>query len=91
MTTELQAHSKALENQTTNTARELAILTEKDQEYARQGQAKTKEVDNLDDVRDSTYYSTIMRFVPPAVVRYCFLVGEQARVDTGIFDRLGIY
>lgn len=44
MTTELQAHSKALEDNTTNTARDVAILEGKDQEYARQGQAKSKEV-----------------------------------------------
>lgn len=44
MTTELQAHSKALEDETTNTARDIAILNDKDQEYARQGQAKNKEV-----------------------------------------------
>lgn len=44
MTTELQAHSKALEEQTTKSARDVAILNEKDQEYARQGQAKSKEV-----------------------------------------------
>lgn len=43
MTTELQAHSKALEDQTTNTARDVAILADKDKEYARQGQAKNKE------------------------------------------------
>eukprot|EP00904_Undaria_pinnatifida_P006154 jgi/Undpi1/2669/HiC_scaffold_13.g06047.m1 len=44
MTTELQAHSKALEEHTTNTARDVAILKDKDQEYARQGQAKSKEL-----------------------------------------------
>lgn len=44
MTTELQAHSKALEEQTTKSARDVAILNEKDQEYARQGQVKSKEV-----------------------------------------------
>lgn len=44
MTTELQAHSKALEEHTTKTARDVAILKDKDQEYARQGQAKSKEV-----------------------------------------------
>ena len=44
MTTELQAHSKALEEQTTKSARDVAILNEKDEEYARQGQAKSKEV-----------------------------------------------
>lgn len=47
MTTELQAHSKALEDQVTIAAREVAILKEKDQEYARQGQAKAKEVNRL--------------------------------------------
>lgn len=46
MTTELQAHSKTLEDQTTTTARDVAILNDKDQEYARQGQAKNKEVGN---------------------------------------------
>lgn len=44
MTTELQAHSKALEDQAVSTARDVAILKDTDQEYARQGQAKTKEV-----------------------------------------------
>lgn len=44
MTKELEAHSKALEDQTTNTARDVAIFKDKDQEYARQGQAKNKEV-----------------------------------------------
>ena len=48
MTTELQAHSKALEEHTTKTARDVAILKDKDQEYARQGQAKSKEVSIFD-------------------------------------------
>ncbi|CBN75068.1 sideroflexin 2 [Ectocarpus siliculosus] len=47
MTTELQAHSKTLEDQTTTTARDVAILNDKDQEYARQGQAKNKELKRL--------------------------------------------
>eukprot|EP00903_Cladosiphon_okamuranus_P009004 g8613.t1 len=47
MTAELQAHSKALEEQTTTSARDVAILNEKDQEYARQGQAKSKELKYL--------------------------------------------
>ncbi|CAM9838370.1 unnamed protein product [Ectocarpus fasciculatus] len=47
MTTELQAHSKSLEDQTTTTARDVAILNDKDQEYARQGQAKNKELKRL--------------------------------------------
>lgn len=44
MTTELQAHSKALEDESTKSARDVGILKEKDEEYARQGQAKSKEV-----------------------------------------------
>lgn len=44
VTAELQAHSKALEDQTTNAARDVAILNDRDKEYARQGQAKNKEV-----------------------------------------------
>lgn len=44
MTTELQAHSKTLQDQTVSTARDIAILNDKDHEYAKQGQAKTKEV-----------------------------------------------
>ncbi|CAM9681580.1 unnamed protein product [Pylaiella littoralis] len=47
MTKELEAHSKALEDQTTNTARDVAIFKDKDQEYARQGQAKNKELKQL--------------------------------------------
>ncbi|CAN0053952.1 unnamed protein product, partial [Sphacelaria rigidula] len=47
MTTELQAHSKALQDQTASTARDIAILNDKDEEYAKQGQAKTKELKRL--------------------------------------------
>lgn len=51
MTTELQAHSKALQDQTVSTARDISILNDKDHEYAKQGQAKTKEV-NVSSSRD---------------------------------------
>lgn len=47
MTTELQAHSKALQDQTVSTARDISILNDKDHEYAKQGQAKTKELKRL--------------------------------------------
>ncbi|CAM9750128.1 unnamed protein product, partial [Hapterophycus canaliculatus] len=47
MTTELQAHSKALGDESSNTARDVAILKDKDQEYARQGQAKNRELKRL--------------------------------------------
>ena len=57
MTTELQAHSKALEEHTTNTARDVAILKDKDQEYARQGQAKSKEVTPLDSAPSMQKYT----------------------------------
>lgn len=44
ITTELQAHSKTLQDQGASAARDVAILKDMDKEYAKQGQAKTKEV-----------------------------------------------